>query len=73
MNMLFDMPPFRPNNPKLPPTGKRCRNCEYCRNLNPYSDRYWYCIITPSRRTSYNVKAIKRMDSACVKFKEKKK
>jgi hypothetical protein len=71
MNTLFDIPSFYPDKPKLSPSGKRCRNCEYCRNLNPYSDRYWYCIITPNSRTTYGVKAIKRMNNACINFKEK--
>jgi hypothetical protein len=51
---------------------RRCRNCKHIASLNEYSNRYWYCMVTPSRRTSYGVKAVKRMDKACYKFQENK-
>jgi hypothetical protein len=71
MNTLFDIEPIEMPSLELPFPGKHCRNCEYCENLNPYSGRYWYCVITPSNRTSYGLKAIKRMNNACERFKEK--
>jgi hypothetical protein len=71
MKTLFDIQPVNPAKPEPPFPGKRCKDCEYCRNLNSYSGRYRYCIITPSNRTTYGVKAIKRMNDACINFKEK--
>jgi hypothetical protein len=65
---LFDLPPVMPKADIPPHPGRRCRNCKHIANLNPYSDSYWYCTVTPSNRTSYGVKAVKRMNQACGRF-----
>jgi hypothetical protein len=67
MKTLFDIPEIDPKE-SLPYPGKRCRDCKHIANLNPYSNRYWYCTITKSNRTPYGVKAVKRMDNACMRF-----
>ena len=67
MNKLFDIPPIDKKE-ELPYPGKRCRDCKHIANLNPYSNRYWYCTITQCKRTPYGVKAVKRMDNACMRF-----
>ena len=64
-----------------PNSGNRSKNCKYITNLRKYSkryeynpdayNRYWYCDITPSNRTSYGVKKVKRMNPACEKFEKK--
>ena len=68
--MLFDIPAVSPisNTQTVAFSNKRCRDCKHCENLNYHSDRYWYCVITPSRRTPYGVKAVKRMNNACERF-----
>ncbi|MDR1340657.1 MAG: hypothetical protein LBK58_11495 [Prevotellaceae bacterium] len=68
METLFNLPPIKPKEDIPPHPGKRCRNCRHIANLNPYSDRYRYCTITPSNRTPYGVKAVKRMNPACGRF-----
>lgn len=47
------------------PVKNRCRECKHIANLNPHSDRYWYCAIQKCNRTPYGVKAVKRMNQAC--------
>ncbi|KAA6303158.1 MAG: hypothetical protein EZS26_000761 [Candidatus Ordinivivax streblomastigis] len=67
---LFDLPEIQPKADILQFPGKHCRDCEHCKNLNYYSTRYWYCTITPNNRTSYGVKAVKRMNKACNRFQQ---
>ena len=54
MENLFDIPPKKQSD-------NRCRECKHIANLNPHSDRYWYCTIQKCNRTPYGVKAVKRM------------
>jgi hypothetical protein len=68
MKTLFDLLPIEPKADILQYPGKHCRDCKHIANLNPYSNRYWYCTITLNNRTPYGVKAVKRMNPACRKF-----
>jgi hypothetical protein len=68
MKTLFDLQEINPEAVLHKWHGKHCRNCRYIANLNPYSNRYWYCTITPNNRTRYGVKAVKRMNQACHRF-----
>lgn len=68
MDNLFDIPPIEIKKEEQLFHDKHCRDCKHIANLNPYSDRYWYCTITKSNMTSYGVKAVKRMNKACNKF-----
>ncbi|MDR2009930.1 MAG: hypothetical protein LBQ22_05565 [Bacteroidales bacterium] len=70
MNTLFDIPPIDKKE-SLPYPRKHCRDCKHIANLNPYSNRYWYCTIKKNNRTPYGVKAVKRMDNACMSFENK--
>ena len=64
MEELFDVPAKKQSD-------NRCRECKHIANLNPYSNRYWYCTLYKSERTPYRVKAVKRMDQSCDKFEKK--
>lgn len=55
MKTLFDLPEIEPKAAILNYYGKHCRDCKHIANLNPYSNRYWYCTITLSNRTPYRV------------------
>ena len=61
MENLFNIPPKKHSD-------SRCRECKHIANLNPHSGRYWYCTIQRCNRTTYGLKAVKRMDQACDKF-----
>ena len=64
MEELFDIPPKNQSD-------NRCRECKHIANLNLYSGRYWYCTLYKSERTPYGVKAVKRMNQSCDKFKKR--
>lgn len=68
--MLFDIPPIERKDDN-PNKDKKCRQCKHIKNLNPYSDRYWYCMINECSRTTYGYKAVKRMSIACKQFESK--
>lgn len=70
MNTLFDMSSLEQKKEIKPlfPHNK-CRQCKHFARLNPYSERYSYCLIKPCKRTPYGVKKVKPMDPACDAFK----
>lgn len=71
MNTLFDFEVVEPVKEAVLFPDKKCRECRHIKNLNPYSNRYWYCMITPCKRTPYGFKAVKRMNVACNKYEPK--